>query len=125
MTYAEAVLRMRAFYMQHPLAGIGVVWIDPLLPLAETLIALFLAVTLHELAHAYILIMYGYDIRKVGVFFMGPIPAGAFVEPPGNVERKTRPREALGLAGAGIYANLIIAGVALTWYVWLLSGLVP
>jgi len=117
MTYAEAVLRMRAFYMRHPLAGIGVVWIDPLLPLAETLITLFLAVTLHMLAHAYILMMYGYDIRKVGVFFMGPIPAGAFVEPPGNVERKTRPREALGLAGAGIYANLIIAGVALTWYV--------
>jgi hypothetical protein len=125
MTYAEAVLRMRAFYMQHPLAGIGVVWIDPLLPLAETLIALFLAVTLHELAHAFILRVYGYEIRKVGVFFLGPIPAGAFVEPPGSVERKMRPREALELAGAGIYANLIIAGIALTGYFWLLSGLKP
>jgi hypothetical protein len=81
MTYAESVLRMRTFYMQHPLAGIGVVWIDPLLPLAETLITLFPAVTLHELAHAFILRVYGYEIRKVGVFFLGPIPAGAFVEP--------------------------------------------
>jgi Zn-dependent protease len=102
-----------------------VVGIDPLLPLAETLIALFFAVTLHELAHAFILRMYGYEIRKVGVFFLGPIPAGAFVESPGNVERKMKPREALELAGAGIYTNLIIAGIALVGYLWLLSGLKP
>jgi Zn-dependent protease len=124
-TNAEVLQRMRAFYRQHPFAGIGVVGIDPLLPLAETLIALFLAVTLHEMAHAFILRMYGYDIRKVGVFFAGPIPAGAFVEPPGSVERKMKPREALELAGAGIYTNLIIAGVALAGYFWLLSGLKP
>jgi len=102
-----------------------VVGIDPLLPLAETLIALFFAVTLHELAHAFILRMYGYEIRKVGVFFMGPIPAGAFVEPPGNVERKMKPKETLELSGAGIYTNLIIAGIALVGYFWLLSGLKP
>jgi Zn-dependent protease len=125
MTHAETLQRIRSFYRQHPLAGIGVVGIDPLLPLAETLIALFFAVTLHELAHAFILRMYGYDIRKVGVFFAGPIPAGAFVEPPGSVERKMKPREALELAGAGIYTNLIIAGIALVGYFWLLSGLKP
>jgi len=61
MTNAEALQRMRAFYRQHPFAGIGVLGIDPLLPLAETLIALFFAVTLHELAHAFILRMYGYN----------------------------------------------------------------
>jgi Zn-dependent protease len=125
MANAEAFEKTRSFYRQHPLAGIGVVGIDPLLPLAETLIALFFAVTLHELAHAFILRLYGYEIRKVGVFFMGPIPAGAFVEPPGSVERKMRPREALELAGAGIYTNLIIAGIALAGYFWLLSGLKP
>jgi Zn-dependent protease len=124
-TNAEVLQRTRSFYRQHPLAGMGVVGIDPLLPLAETLIALFFAVTLHELAHAFVLRMYGYEIRKVGVFFMGPIPAGAFVEPPGSVERKMRPREALELAGAGIYTNLIIAGIALAGYFWLLSGLRP
>jgi Zn-dependent protease len=124
-TNAEVLQRMRSFYRQHPFAGIGVVGIDQLLPLAETLIALFFAVTLHELAHAFVLRMYGYEIRKVGVFFLGPIPAGAFVEPPGNVERKMKPREALELAGAGIYANLIIAGIALAIYFWLLSGLKP
>jgi Zn-dependent protease len=125
MANAEVLQRTRPFYRQHPLAGIGVVGIDPLLPLAETLIALFFAVTLHELAHAFILRVYGYEIRKVGVFFMGPIPAGAFVEPPGSVERKMRPREALELVGAGIYTNLIIAGIALAVYLWLLSGLRP
>jgi Zn-dependent protease len=124
-TNAEVLQRMKAFQSQHPLAGIGVVGIDPLLPLAETLIALFFAVTLHELAHAFILRLYGYEIRKVGVFFMGPIPAGAFVEPPGSVERKMRPREALELAGAGVYINLIIADIALIGYFWLLSGLKP
>ena len=61
----------------------------------------------------------------MGVFFAGPIPAGAFVEPPASVESKTRPREALELAGAGIYTNLIIAGIALAGYLWLLSGLKP
>jgi len=124
-TNAEAFQRMKAFYRQHPLAGIGVVGIDTHLPLAETLIALFFAMTLHELAHDFILRMYGYQIRKVGVFFAGPIPAGAFVEPPGNVERKMRPMEALELVGAGIYTNLIIAGIALAGYLWLLSGLKP
>jgi Zn-dependent protease len=124
-TNAEALEKTRSFYRQHPLAGIGVVGIDPLLPLAETLIALFFAVTLHELAHAFVLRLYGYEIRKVGVFFVGPIPTGAFVEPPGSVERKMRPREALELAGAGIYVNLIIAGIALIGYFWLLSGLKP
>jgi Zn-dependent protease len=125
VTNAEALQRMRSFYRQHPFAGIGVLGIDPLLPLAETLTALFLAVTLHELAHAFVLRVYGYEIRKVGVFFMGPIPLGAFVEPPGSVERKMRPREALELAGAGVFTNLIIAGIALGGYVWLLSGLTP
>jgi Zn-dependent protease len=124
-TNAEVFQKMRSFYRQHPLAGIGVVGIDPLLPLAETLIALFFAVTLHELAHAFVLRMYGYEIRKVGVFFLGPVPAGAFVEPPGSVERKMKPKETLELAGAGIYANLIIAGIALVGYFWLLSGLKP
>lgn len=81
------------------------------------MIALFFAVMIHELTHAFVPRMYCYDIKRVGVFFLGPIPAGAFVESSGNVERKTRSREALELAGAGIYTDLIITGVAFDDYV--------
>jgi len=101
-----------------------VLGIDPLLPLAETPITPFSTVTLHELAHAFVLRRYIYDIRRIGVVFVGPIPAGAFVDPPSSVERKMRPRNTLKFAGAGLYINPIIAWIALAGYLWLLSGLI-
>jgi hypothetical protein len=71
-----------------------VLGVDTLLPLADKLIALFFALTLHELPNTFVLRMYGYDIRRIGVVFVGLIPAGAFVNPPGSVESKMKPREA-------------------------------
>jgi len=121
----DVVQRMRDFYRQHPLVGTGIVGVDPVLPLIESLMALAIGVTLHELAHAFVLRMYGYDVRRVGLIMLGPFPMGAFVEPPGNVERRMTKRQALELAGAGIMANVLVAGIALAGYLWLLTGLQP
>ncbi len=125
LTAGEDVGRVRAFYRSNPLAGTGVVGLDPALPLLEVAIALMVAMTIHEAAHAAVLRMYGHDVRRVGLILLGPIPVGAFVEPPGNLEYRMPGRQLLQLAGAGIAANLLLALASLGAVLTILAGVEP
>jgi len=107
------------------LAGTGLLGLDPFLPLLEVAIPFILALTLHELGHALVLRFYGYDVRRFGVFLIGPIPGGAFVETPGDVEARMGWRQALQLAGSGVTANLMLGLAGLAAFLAILSGVVP
>jgi Zn-dependent protease len=122
---AAGVERVRAFYRSNPLVGVGIAGLDPSFPILEALLALALAAAIHEASHAAVLRMHGYDVRRVGLILLGPLPVGAFIEPPGNVEYRMSRRQLLQLAGAGITAN-ILAGLASLGAVFLiLMGVVP
>jgi Zn-dependent protease len=122
---SEGLERVRTFYRSNPLVGTGVVGLDPSFPILETILALAVAMTIHEAAHAAVLRMHGYDVRRVGIILLGPIPLGAFVEPPGNVEYRMPRRQLLQLAGAGITANILVGLASLGAVLLILMGVVP
>jgi Zn-dependent protease len=121
----EAFERIREIYSNNPLAGTGLLGIDPMYPLLEVAIPFMLALSLHELGHALALRFHGYDIRKVGVFFIGLFPAGAFVEPSGSVEGKMSWRQSLQLAGSGVLMNTLLGLAGLAALHIVMAGVVP
>ncbi len=125
LSNGPGVERVRELYRSNPLVGTGVVGLDPALPLLEVALALAVAVTVHEAAHAAVLRMYGYDVRRVGLVLLGPLLVGAFVEPPGNVEYRMSRRQLLQLAGSGIAANILVGLASLGAMLLILMGVVP
>ena len=121
----EAFERVRNVYRGSPFTSTGLLGIDPVFPLLEAAVAFILACTLHELGHALFLRFYGYDVRRVGLFFIGPFPLGAFVESPGSIEGRTGWRQALELAGSGVLMNVLLGLAGLTMLHVMMAGIVP
>lgn len=121
----EAFERVRSVYRGNPFTSTWLLGIDPVFPLLEAAVPFILALTLHELGHALVLRFYGYDVRRVGVFFVGPFPLGAFVESPGSVEGKMSWRQALQLAGSGVLMNVVLGLAGLAALHIIMAGVVP
>jgi hypothetical protein len=121
----EAFEKIRGIYSNNPLAGTGLLGVDPMLPLLEVAVPFVLALSLHELGHAFVLRFYGYDIRRVGLLLLGPFPAGAFVEPSGSVDGKMGWRQALELAGSGVLMNVLLGLAGLVALHIVMAGVVP
>ena len=120
------VERFREVYRSKGfLTGTGLPGLDPLLPLVEVVLPFTLAVLFHELGHALVLRFYGYDVKRVGLILAGPIPVGAYVEPPGSVEGKMSPRQAIQFVGAGVTANVLLGLAGLAAMAFIMSGLIP
>jgi Zn-dependent protease len=121
----EAFEKIRGIYSNNPLAGTGLLGVDPMLPLLEVAVPFVLALSLHELGHAFVLRFYGYDIRRVGLLLLGPFPAGAFVEPSGSVEGKMSWRQSLQLAGSRVLMNVLLGLAGLAALHVVMAGVVP
>jgi len=117
--------RVRSVYRSNPVTSTWLLGIDPVLPLLEATAPLILAYTLHELGHALFLRFHSYDIRRVGVLFVGPFPIGAFVEPPGAVEGRMGWRQSLQLAGSGVLMNVMLGLAGLAVLHAIMAGIVP
>lgn len=121
----DVLARMRWFYEKYPLAGVGLVGLDPIFPALELTIAVAIAITVHELGHALVLRRYRYAVRRIGLIFVAFIPVGAFVEGPGSIEARMSKREIMQLGGSGIFNNLFVAAICFGFFMLLMSGLSP
>ncbi len=92
--------------------------LNPFLPLGYGLLALIVAVVLHEFCHGILARANGIRVRSLGVLFL-VIPLGAFVEQDDEDMTKAPARARDRVAAAGVMANFALALV----FFLILSGL--
>lgn len=122
-----SVIRIPSILQSHSSLGVEYVLalpgLNPIMPFWYTLLALIIAVVLHEFAHGVQTRANGMKVENTGGLYC-VVPVGAFVEPDQtDVDRCSRTAK-LDLFSAGISANFIIAGVAfLLFSVVMLGGM--
>lgn len=81
---------------------------NPILPLSYGVVALFVAMVVHELGHGIQARANGVDVDSTGLLY-AVVPAGAFVEPNDEqMQRKSR-RVRMDVFAAGITVNTVVA----------------
>jgi len=74
------------------------------------IIAIAIVAVVHEFSHGIFARFHNLKIKNTGFAFLGPI-LGAFVEPDEKKMRKKRIKAQLGILSAGVFANIITAGL--------------
>jgi membrane-associated protease RseP (regulator of RpoE activity) len=116
-----AVLSLRISPAQAPSASeaLGLPGINPFIPLGYGILALVVAIVLHELLHGVLARSQNIGVKSLGILWF-VIPIGAFVEQD-DVEMLAAPRRKRDrVAAAGVLANFALAFL----FFALLSGLV-
>lgn len=90
---------------------LGLPGINPLIPLGYGLVALTLAILVHEGAHAVVAYANGMRLKSSGIVLLG-LPVGAFVEPEPEQIHRASTRARVRVFAAGPAANLALAAVA-------------
>jgi membrane-associated protease RseP (regulator of RpoE activity) len=80
------------------------------------LLALAIAAIFHELFHGLFMKLYNVKIKSTGIVFLGPL-LGAFVEQDENSMNERKHSKQMAILGAGVFANLVIAGLFYLLYV--------
>lgn len=97
---------------------LGLPGINPVIPLGYGILALVIAIVVHEFAHGIMTRVGGMKVRSLGLVFL-VVPIGAFVEPDDKeLESTTRSKRSKVFA-AGPATNIVVAGIVLV----LFSGL--
>jgi len=87
---------------------LGIPGLNPLIPIWYGLIALILAVVIHEFSHGILMRVANMKIRSLGVLFF-VIPLGAFVEPDEEELKKSEKKKRMRMFAAGAAMNIVIA----------------
>jgi len=94
--------------------------LNPFVPLLYGLLALIIAVTIHEAAHGVVAWRSGVKVEGAGIILLGFIPVGAYVRPAEEEYNSKSLRQKLNIMSAGVTANLIVALVCLALLVFLI-----
>jgi len=79
------------------------------LPIAQTILSIFIAAFIHEFSHGILVYKNNLDLKSWGFFYLGPL-IGAFVEPDDKEIEKLNKKEQIKIYSAGAAIN-IIAGL--------------
>jgi len=108
----DAVFAFRVSAAQAPSVqeALGIPGINPIIPLGYGIVALIIAVVLHELFHGFVARSQKIGVKSLGVLWC-VIPVGAFVEPEeAEMQAASRMRRDR-VAAAGVLANFVLAAV--------------
>lgn len=108
-----------------PAAYLLIPGINPILPVFYGLLAIIVALTIHETAHGIIARNLGLRVKSSGLFFLLFIPIGAFVDVDEKQIAKAKPRKSLRIMAAGVGANVVVAIVCILSLLLLVNGLTP
>lgn len=101
--------------IQGPTDMIVIPGVNRFLPLSATpeiILALLIAMVVHEGGHAIYCVLGDINIESTGVIFAGLLPMGAFVEPDEDEQNKADTRDQVRMYSAGImnnYATFVIS----------------
>ncbi len=82
--------------------------VNPFVPIGYGLLAIIVAVVLHEFAHGILSEAQKMDVKYMGVL-MFVVPVGAFVEPDQQQLERAEPRKRVKVFGVGPGTNMVIA----------------
>jgi membrane-associated protease RseP (regulator of RpoE activity) len=97
-----------AVRIQGPTDMIVIPGVNRFLPLSATpeiLLALLIAMVIHEGGHAIYCVLGDINIKSTGVIFAGLLPMGAFVEPDENEQNAAKLNDQVRMYAAGIMNN--------------------
>ncbi len=106
--------------IQYALALPG---INPIMPFWFTVLALIVALVLHEMGHGLQARANGIPVIHTGLLY-GVVPLGAFVEPDDTIAKKAPRRARLHLYSAGIATNFVLGAVSFLIFTSALIGCV-
>lgn len=125
MWEATLVSRIPASQAPGPEMILGIPGINPIIPIWYGIIALIIAVVVHEFAHGILTRVGKMDIKSLGVIFL-VIPLGAFVEPDEEAIVKADRKRRTSIYAVGPGTNIILALVcALLFTSVMLSSVAP
>jgi membrane-associated protease RseP (regulator of RpoE activity) len=105
---AILVTHIAASLAPSPAEALGIPGLNPIIPLGYGLVALVLAVVLHEAMHGVIARSQRIGVKSLGVLWL-VVPVGAFVEQDEEEVQKAPRRTRDRVAAAGILANFALA----------------
>jgi len=117
---ALIVYKIPASKAPQPTELIGIPGINPFIPVIYGIIALIVAVVIHELFHGFVAKSNGMSIKSTGILYF-IVPIGAFVELDEEHMKKIskKPRSMIAAAGPGI--NFVLAFVFLMLFFGMVS----
>ena len=97
---------------------------NPMLPLTYGILALFIAMVVHEMGHGIQSRANNCEVDSTGLLY-GVIPWGAFCEPNEEQLSKLPRRPQMDIYSAGISINTFVAAISIVLMLLLLSGIAP
>jgi membrane-associated protease RseP (regulator of RpoE activity) len=104
------------------LPGVDVPGSPVFIPVVSGLIAIISVLVIHEFAHGILARAEGVGIKSIGVFFLGFIPGGAFVELDEESFAKAKRSSKLRISAAGSISNFSLGLIGLAVF-WVISSL--
>jgi membrane-associated protease RseP (regulator of RpoE activity) len=99
--------------------------LNPYIPVVYGVIAIAVALTIHEFSHGVVARSLGMPVKSAGLLFLLFVPIGAFVEVDEKVVRETKPRNALRMLGAGPGINMLVGIACLVLLIFSVSAMTP
>lgn len=107
-----------------PIEALGLPGINPLIPIWYGIIAIIVAVVIHEFSHGILTKNQNLKINSLGILFF-IIPVGAFVEPDEEELSKAPRMNRMRVYAAGATTNIVVAGITALLFLSLFSGVTP
>ncbi len=107
-----------------PIEALGLPGINPLIPIWYGLLAIIIAVVIHEFSHGILTNTQKMKINSLGILFF-IIPVGAFVEPDEEELSKAPRLKRMRVYAAGATTNIVVATIAALLFLSLFSGVTP
>ncbi len=96
----------------NPMEAIGLPGINPIIPIGYGILALIIAIVLHEFSHGFLVAYHKLKILSIGILLF-IVPIGAFVEPDEDRLLKADRKKRMRVFAAGPTTNIILAVVFL------------
>lgn len=111
----EATIVPQVKQAPSPELILGIPGINPVIPLGYGVLALVVAIVVHELSHGVMTRVGGMRVQSLGIVFM-VVPVGAFVEPDEKELQATTRSKRSKVFAAGPASNIVLAMVMLALF---------
>ncbi len=103
-----------------PLTAIGIPGINPIIPVTYGIVAIVVAVVIHEFSHGIVALRNKINVKSIGALFF-IIPIGAFVEPDEKELEESDKKIRMRVFSAGPSSNIVVSIIFLILFFLLVS----
>ncbi len=103
-----------------PLTALGIPGINPIIPITYGIVAIVVAVVIHEFSHGIISLRNKINVESIGALFF-IIPIGAFVEPNEKELQESDKSVRMRVFSAGPSSNIVVSIIFIVLFFFLIS----